>query len=77
MFSDSLAFSASVALFFVAKDPLGPDFGPKQNLKKTDNKKSTIRAHVSKTLETQSVYGGTFIVAMVCYIDKIFDDTKN
>ena len=34
LFSDSLAFSPSIALFFVPKDPLGPDFGPKQNFKK-------------------------------------------
>ena len=33
VFSDSLALSASIALFFVPKDPLGPDFGPKQNFK--------------------------------------------
>ena len=31
VFSDSLAFSASIALFFVPKDPLGPDFGPTHN----------------------------------------------
>ena len=34
VFSDSLALSASIALFFVPKDPLGPDFGPKQNVVK-------------------------------------------
>jgi len=28
LFSDSLAFFTSIALFFVPKDPLGPDFGP-------------------------------------------------
>ena len=33
LFSDSLAFSASIAPFFVPKDPLGPDFGAKQNKK--------------------------------------------
>ena len=31
--SDSLAFSASIAPFFVPKDPLGSDFKPKQNFK--------------------------------------------
>ena len=30
VFSDSLAFSASIPLFFVPKYPLGHDFGPKQ-----------------------------------------------
>ena len=35
VFSDSLALSASIPLFFVPKDPLGADFGPKQNFKKT------------------------------------------
>jgi hypothetical protein len=33
-FTDSLELSASIALFFVPKDPLGHDFGPKQNSKK-------------------------------------------
>ena len=35
VFSDSLAFSASIALFFVPKDPNGSGNGPKQNFKKT------------------------------------------
>ena len=35
LFSDSLAFFTLVALFFVPKDPLGSDNGPKQNFKKT------------------------------------------
>ena len=35
VFSDSLAFSASIALFFVPKDPLGSDFKPKQNFQNT------------------------------------------
>ena len=35
VFSDSLAFSASIALFFVPKDLLGPECGPKQNVKNT------------------------------------------
>jgi hypothetical protein len=34
VFSDSLALSASIALFFVPKDPLGPDLGPKAKKKK-------------------------------------------
>ncbi len=34
LFSDSLASFRSIALFFVPKDPLGSDNGPKQNLKK-------------------------------------------
>jgi len=32
-FSESLRFFTSNALFFVPKDPLGPDNGPKQNYK--------------------------------------------
>ena len=34
LFSDSLAFFTSIALFFVPKDPLGSDNGPKQNFQK-------------------------------------------
>ena len=41
VFSDSPAFSASIALFFVPKDPLGPDFGPKHNFK--NNLKTGLR----------------------------------
>ena len=41
VFSNYLALSASIALFFVPKDPLGPDFGPKQNFK--NNLKTGLR----------------------------------
>ena len=41
VFSDSLAFSASIALFFVPKDLLGPDFLPKQNQKELENLSNT------------------------------------
>ena len=34
LFSDSLAFSTSIASFFVPKDPNGSGNGPKQNFKK-------------------------------------------
>ena len=34
VFSDSLALSASIALFFVPKDPLGPDLGQNKISKK-------------------------------------------
>ena len=40
VFSDSLALSASIPLFFVQKYPLGVDFGPKQNFKKLDKASS-------------------------------------
>ena len=33
VFSDSLTFSAPIALFFVPKDPLRTDFGPKPKFK--------------------------------------------
>ena len=41
LFSDSLGFFTSIALGFVPKDPLGPDFKPKQNFKK--NMKTCLR----------------------------------
>ena len=44
LFSDSLALSASIALFFVPKDPLGSDFGPKHNFKKKLGNLSNTRS---------------------------------
>ena len=41
LFSASLAFSASIALFFVPKDPNGSGNGPKQNFK--NNLKTCLR----------------------------------
>ena len=42
LFSDSLAFFTSIALFFVPKEPLGSDNGPKDFFKRDNlsNKRS-------------------------------------
>ena len=49
LFSDSLRFFTSIALGFVPKDPLGPDFKPKQNFKKK-------LENLSKTRSVRFVY---------------------